>query len=99
MLQPAVSKRTRDEVAVVKSPVVPHIARKNILQVGGIRAMNGPSIPEVEMLLRSTWSNWGAKWWNTLPKGKRKRFYVQVEFIIDKDGVPVNFQSRSMGPT
>ena len=53
--------------------------------------MSGRSIRAGQKHLLKYLEGLGGSMVEYLPKGNRKA-YVQVEFIIDKDGVPVNFK-------
>jgi hypothetical protein len=82
-------QKDKDEVAVVKKPRVPHIERKNILLAESVHEW--PKYPGGGDAFMKYLEQLGGEMVEYLPKGKRKA-YVQVEFIIDKDGVPVNFK-------
>jgi hypothetical protein len=84
----AKTKTEKDEKPVKKIPVQ-HLERKNITLVEAVH--EGPKYPGGGDAFMKYLQQLGGDMVEYLPKGTRKA-YVQVESIIDKDGVPVNFK-------
>jgi hypothetical protein len=87
----AASAKQKDEDVAkkVKRAPVPHIERKNIAPAESVHEW--PKYPGGAEAFAKYLEELGGSMVEFLPKGKRKA-YVQVEFIIDRDGVPVNFK-------
>jgi murein L,D-transpeptidase YafK len=85
---PGKQKLDKDEAPVKKAPVQ-HRERKNIIPTDAVH--EGPKYPGGGEAFMKYLRELGRDMVEYLPKGTRKA-YVQVEFIIDKDGVPVNFK-------
>jgi murein L,D-transpeptidase YafK len=81
-------KTDKDEKPVKRAPVQ-HLERKNIALVESVHEW--PKDPGGGEAFMKYLEQLGGDMVEYLPKGRRKA-YVQVEFIIDKDGVPVNFK-------
>jgi murein L,D-transpeptidase YafK len=82
------TKAEKDEKPVKKA-LVQHLERKNITLVEAVH--EAPKYPGGGEAFMKYLQELGRDMVEYLPKGVRKA-YVQVEFIIDKDGVPVNFK-------
>lgn len=82
------TKLEKETIAVKKAPV-PHRERKNIVAVDAVH--EAPKYPGGGDAFMKYLQQLGSDMVEYLPKGTRKA-YVQMEFIIDKDGVPVNFK-------
>jgi murein L,D-transpeptidase YafK len=77
-----------DEKPIKRAPVQ-HVERKNIALAESVHEW--PKYPGGGEAFMKYLEQLGSDMVEYLPKGRRKA-YVQVEFIIDKDGVPVNFK-------
>jgi hypothetical protein len=86
---PSSKTKLEKEEARLKRPPVQHVERKitNIPE----SVYEWPKYPGGGEAFMKYLDNLGAEMVEYLPKGLRKA-YVQVEFIIDKDVVPVNFK-------
>src|SRR6185503_3570712 len=84
----AKQKAEKDEKPVKRVPVQ-HVERKDIACAESVHEW--PKFPGGAEAFTKYLEQLGGSMVEYLPKGKRKA-YVQVEFIIDKDGVPVNFK-------
>jgi murein L,D-transpeptidase YafK len=83
------SKTKMEKETPVKKAPVPHRERKNIVTVDAVH--EAPKYPGGGEAFAKYLQQLGSDMVEYLPKGTRKA-YVQMEFIIDKDGVPVNFK-------
>lgn len=82
-------KDLKEEVAAVKKAPVQHRERKITELAESVHQW--PQYPGGGDAFMKYLENLGKDMVEYLPKGTRKAF-VQVEFIVDKDGVPVNFK-------
>ncbi|MDP4264319.1 MAG: L,D-transpeptidase family protein [Bacteroidota bacterium] len=82
------TKEVKEEVATVKKDRVQHRERKITDLAESVHQW--PQYPGGGDAFMKYLDNLGKDMVEYLPKGTRKA-YVQVEFIVDKDGVPVNF--------
>jgi murein L,D-transpeptidase YafK len=82
-------KAEKEDKQPVKKAPVQHRERKNIATVEAVH--EGPKYPGGGQAFVKYLQEVGSEMVEYLPKGTR-RAYVQLEFIIDKDGVPVNFK-------
>jgi hypothetical protein len=80
---------TTDKETLIKKAPVQHAERKNIALFDAVHEW--PKYPGGGEAFMKYLQQLGGEMVEYLPKGRNKA-YVQVEFIIDKDGVPVNFK-------
>lgn len=85
----AASARVVDEVKKVKRPVVPH--RTRVIASIPESVHQWPQFPGGGEAFMTYLKNLGNEMVEFLPSGTNKA-YIQVEFIVDKDGVPTNFK-------
>lgn len=84
----AKQKDDPDQKPIKRAPVQ-HIERKNLALAESVHEW--PKYPGGADAFMKYLEDLGGSMVEYLPKGRRKA-YVQVEFVIDKDGVPVNFK-------
>ncbi|MBK6384327.1 MAG: hypothetical protein IPF69_12860 [Chitinophagaceae bacterium] len=88
-MPPRKPKVVVENKAPVKKPPMQHRTREVGTLVDAVHQW--PQFPGGADAFMSYLEKVGAEMVSFLPKGVKKA-YVQVEFIIDKDGVPVNFK-------
>ena len=82
-------RKVEKEEAKVKRPLAQHLERKIASLPESVHEW--PKFPGGGDAFMKYLDNLGSTMVEYLPKGVRKA-YVQVEFIVDKDGAPVNFK-------
>jgi murein L,D-transpeptidase YafK len=86
---PPKKSKVIEEKVVVKRPPMQHRTRSVGVLVDAVHSW--PQFPGGSMAFSKYLEKLGQDMVAYLPKGVKKA-YVQIEFVVDKDGVPVNFK-------